>query len=237
MSFDDNKFRQYSWKSKQQSTPLLHARIARPTQCSVVSCQHPTIYASSYCHRHRLHQKWSGSPFATLTDLRVISERLKGPTRASLTSDPSDLMAFERACRGIQRYSDGRYRTTRETVIKYRRHWTNSHKAPLALWMSLQKLTPEELLETSLGAAMHLYMHRDDLAVTERHLTNLIAKSMASVVVPSVFSQGERTRAGRLLVDILDDCYGARHWRGCLRDSVFAMKIGANAISNSNSPI
>ena len=100
--------------------------------------------------------------------------------------------------------------------------------------MALQKLTPQELLETSLGAALHLYTHRDDLAVTERHLTSLLAKSMASVVVPSVFSQGERTRAGRLLVDILDDCYGARRWRGCLRDTAFAMKIGANAILNSN---
>lgn len=237
MSFDDNIYRQYSWKSKQQSTPLLHARISAPTQCSVVSCTSPTIYASSYCHRHRMHQKWAGSPFATLTDLRVISDNLKSPAKASLTSDPSDLMAFERACRGIQRYSDCRYRTNKDVIIKYRRHWTNAHKAPLALWMALKTLTPEELLEISLGAALHLYTHRDDLAVTERHLTNLLAKSMASVVVPSVFSQGERTRAGRLIVDNLDDCYGTRHWRGCLRDSVFAMKIGANAISNSNSPI
>lgn len=215
---DDNKYRQYSLKKKQQSTPLLHARISAPTQCSVVSCTSPTIYASSYCHRHRMNQKWSGSPFASLTDLRVHSENLKGPAMASLTSDPSDIMAFERACRSLNRFDDSRYRTNKDVIIKYRRHWTNAHKAPLALWMALQKLTPEELLETSLGAALHLYTHRDDLAVTERHLTNLLAKSMASVVAPSVFSQGERTRAGRLIVDILDGCYGARHWRGCLRD-------------------
>lgn len=218
MSFD-NKYRQYSWKGKQASTPILHARISRPTRCSVVSCQCPTIYASSYCHSHRMCQKWSGSPFASIADLRVHSENLKGPAKASLTSDKSDLVAYERACRGIQRYSDGRYRTTKDLIIKYRRHWTNNYKAPLAIWMALQKLTPEDLLERSLGAALHLYTHRDDLAVTERHLTNLIAKSMASVVVPSVFSQGERTRAGRLLVDILDESYGPRHWRGCLRDA------------------
>lgn len=215
---NDNKFRQYSWASKQQSTPLLHARISRPTKCSVVPCQHPTIYASSYCHRHRMNQKWSGSPFASLTELRIHSGNLKANAKASLTSDPSDLVAFERARRSLNRYNDGRYRTSRETILKYRRHWSNAHKAPLALWMALRTLTAEELLETTLGAALHLYTHRDDLAITERHQTNLLAKSMASVVVPSVFSQGERTRAGRLIVDILDDCYGARHWRGCLRD-------------------
>lgn len=218
MSFD-NKYRQYSWKGKQASTPVLHARISRPTRCSVVSCNHPTIYASSYCHSHRTNQKHSGSPFASIADLRVHSEDLKTTAKASLTTDQSDLVAYERACRGVSRYSDGRYRTTKDLIIKYRRHWTNNYKGPLAIWMALQKTTPEELLETSLGAALHLYMHRDDLAVTERHLTNLIAKSMASVVVPSVFSQGERTRAGRLLVDILDESYGPRHWRGCLRDA------------------
>lgn len=221
---DDHKYRRLKYRDKCASTPVLQARISTPTRCCVVSCQELTIYASSYCHRHRMNQKWSGSPFSSLTDLRVISEELKVTAKDALTSDQSDLMLFERACRGLTRYSHNRYRTDAKTVRKYRSHWANSYKAPLALWMALQKLSPEGLLETSLGAALHIYRNRDDLAVTERHLTNLLAKSMASVVVPPVFSQGERTRAGRLIVDTLDECYGPRYWRGCLRDHAFKIK-------------
>jgi hypothetical protein len=217
--FDDkNKYRILTYNGKRTSTPILYARISSISKCAIVSCQRQTIYASSYCYRHRLNQKISGSPFALTKDLRVISADLRGHARSALTSNPSDLMAYERACRSIKRYTHSRYKTDGGTNRKYRRHWSNAYKAPLAIWMALKKITPEELLEVSLGAALHLYMHRDDLAVTERHFTNLLAKSMASVVVPNVFSQGERTRAGRLIINILDECYSPRYWRGCLRE-------------------
>lgn len=214
-----DKYRKLTYRNKVNSITYLQKRIEQPSKCAVVYCNHSTIYASSYCYQHRLNQKRSGSPFACSPDLRLISDNLSPTAKAALTSDPSDLAAFQRACKSVNRYRDSRYQTSKKTLIKFRSHWANAYKAPIALWMGLQKRGPEELLETSFGAALHIYTHRDDLAVTESHLTNLLAKSMAFVVVPTVFKQGEITRAGRLLVDILDESYGPRHWRGCLRDA------------------
>lgn len=210
---DDYKYRKLTLKSKLKTTPILQKRIEKRTKCVVQPCNEPTIYASSYCHKHRMCQKWSGSPFASLTELRVIAETLKGTAKTTLTSSTSDQLAFQRACNGVKRFSQNYYKTDAKTILKYRRHWANPYKARLALWMSLQTRKPEELLETALGAAMHIYIYRDDLAVTEQHVTKLLAKTMACVVVPATFSQGEKTCAGRLLVNILDDCYSAKYWR------------------------
>lgn len=128
------------------------------------------------------------------------------------------------ACSAVNRFNQNCYKTDGKTVRKYRRHWANQYKARLALWMSLKTRKPEELLETALGAALHIYMYRDNLAVTENHVKNLLSKSMACVVVPPTFSQGEKTSAGRILVNILDDCYSSKYWRGYLLDTNISLK-------------
>ena len=220
----EDKYKKLFGSWKVTSTKILREREQQIRQCAVEGCFEQTKFISNYCRQHRLNSQHTGNPLRTKKQLRIEATELSKVATKSLTDTPSDLMLFDRVCKSLDRYRQHTYKSDKPTIIKYRQRYSNAYKAKLIMNLSLQLRTTQELLELSLGSALALYIHRDDLVISERSFGRLLSKTMVFPVVSSDFAQGERFETGRIISNILDETYGSKYWRNALIDTTIQIK-------------